>query len=51
MEIKIEVSDEVKDLTQANSQRVKRAANMLREAGFKVEITWGLKKEEPAFVS
>ena len=49
MEVKIEVSDRSDELTQADSQRIKRAANMLRDAGFKVEITWG-KKEEPVSV-
>ena len=50
MEIKIEVSGSADSMTQANSQRIKRVASVLTEAGFKVEILWGVKKEELAFV-
>ena len=50
MEIKIEVSGNADSMTWANSQRIKRVASVLTEAGFNVEIKWG-KKEEPVSVS
>jgi len=43
MKIVIEVSKSLADLPQDKSQKIKRVANVLREAGFKVDIVW--KKE------
>ena len=40
MKIKIEVSKALADLPQEQSQKVKRVANVLREAGFEVDIVW-----------
>lgn len=40
MEVQINVTGNPDTMTQANSQRIKRAGNMLREAGFIVNINW-----------
>jgi len=39
MKVEIKVSATEKELNQAQSQRLRRMANVLREAGFEVEIT------------
>ena len=44
MKITIEVSEAIADLTQARSQKIKRVASVLIEAGFKVDIIWGKKE-------
>jgi hypothetical protein len=40
MNIKIEVDKAQSDMTQADSQRIRRVANVLRERGDKVTVIW-----------
>jgi len=39
--VEINVSGNPDTMTQADSQRVKRCSNMLRDNGFDVQIKWG----------
>ena len=43
MEVKIEVTGSPQTLPQEKWQKIKRAANMLRDNGFTVEIVWNAK--------
>ena len=40
MNIKIDIDTDSKLLTFEQTQKIKRVASVLREAGFKVEILW-----------